>query len=332
MSELLSDLEAALEAEDARELAGLFHPASRLSDWRSRPARGPAEVRALYRKACEAYRATSPFRLEDGREVRLGSAPQVALDFRFVVESVRELGDTAAVVDGTWWTEDGLSPSGARLTGQESRSGVGGPPYSGAYRLVVVLSGGPAAVSVLHLDPYRAAPAPASREIYFGTTYENFAWGFAAAVCTIHPDGTVTVSHGDPDRAGAGGAAEDTIGRLPADSVARYARQVDAGIETEPGPPVGGGTADFGTVVFWALAPSGLDSAEGRRWRAELARAGDVRRPPASVRTRELAGWIYRSLESIDGARCRLLDPLGRKPAGSRREGGRGGGAAPESP
>lgn len=362
VSELLAALEEALEAQDAGALGRLFHPQGRLSDWRGRLARGPREVEAFYREAFRAHRETTGFRLADGREVRRGTSPLVALDFRFRVGQVRELGDTAAVVDGRWRTGGSLSPTGARLTGEGSRRGEGGPPYSGAYRMVAVFSGERPAVGLLHLDPYRVTtppatpgpepspgpapepgPAPAlpdtasspgpgpssapssrdsasrrrreaplpSSPVYFGTTYENYAWGYDQDVCTVHPDGTVTVAHGAPDRAERGEVVSDTVGRLPADSVARYTRLVRDGIDTGLGPVGGGDMADFGTVTFWVVAPSGgpADSADGT-WRVELAEAGDVRRPPVSPRNRELALWIHRSLDALEDAGCTLLSPV----------------------
>jgi len=349
VAELMAAFEGALEAENAGALGRLFHPQGRLSDWRGRLARGPREVEAFYREAFRAHRGTTGSGPADGREGRLGTSARVAPDFRFRVGQVRDLGDTAAVVDGRWRTEGSLSPTGARLTGDGSRRGEGGPPYSGAYRMVAVFSGERPVVGLLHLDPYRAttpsatpdrepspgpppdttrapdppprpddsssrrreAPPPSS-PIYFGTTYENYAWGYDLDVCTVHPDGIVTVAHGAPDRAERGEVVSDTAGRLAADSVARYTRLVRDGIETGPGPVGGGGMADFGTVTFWVVAPSGSpDSADGT-WKVELARAGNVRRPPVSSRNRELAVWIHRSLDALEDAGCTLLSPVPR--------------------
>ncbi len=334
IGELLAAFEEALEAGDAARLGRLFHPRGRLSDWRGRRARGPAEVEAAYREGFRAYRATVPYRLEDGREVRLGSSPQVAPDVRFGVGTVRELGDTAAVVDGDWRTDGSLGPTGAPLTGEGSRQGEGGPPYSGAFRLVAVLAGERAAVGLFHSDRYRAtvdptppdpdAPAageaspPSSSAVYFGTTYQNYARGvYRVNVCTIHPDGTVTVAHGDPQRAETGRIVGDTLGRLPADSVARYTRLVRGGVAPEPGPIESGGSADAGTTSFWVAAPAdpgGGDDGDGGdggggRWRVALASAGDVPRRGATPFTRQLASWIHSVLDGMQDGECRLRPP-----------------------
>ena len=344
IDDLLAVLEEAFEDEEAAALGRLFHPRGRLSDWRGRLARGPAEVEAAYREAFRALRGTTSFRLEDGREVRLGRSPQVALDVRLVVGAVRPLGDTAAVVDGDWRTEGALSPTGAPLTGEGSRQGEGGPPYTGAYRLVAVLAGERATVGLFHSDRYRAtvdpAPAPApepgpepappepappepesapgaaspppSSPVYFGTTFENYAWGVVRVnVCTLHPDGTVTVAHGDPERAETGEVVGDTLGRLPADSVARYTRLVREGVAPEPGPIERGGTADAGTTSFWVAAPvdHGGGDHGGGRWRVALASAGDVPRRGASSVTRQLASWIYSVLDEVQDGECMLRFP-----------------------
>lgn len=188
---------------------------------------------------------------------------------------------------------------------------VAGPALALA---VLLLAGRPAPATG------QEAPPPSSSAVYFGTTFQNYARGVVRVnVCTIHPDGTVTVAHGDPKRAETGGIVGDTLGRLPADSVARYTRLVREGVAPEPGPIESGGSADAGTTAFWVAAPEdsgGGDGGDGDdgdggggRWRVELASAGDVPRRGASPFTRQLASWIYSVLDEVGDGECRLRPP-----------------------
>lgn len=316
----METLELSLEAEDASALGSLWSTRGFLSDWRGRRGPGPEAVEAAYREAFRAYRRTSSFELADGREVPLQRSPPVRTDHVLVTETMRPLGDTAAVLDGTWWNRDPIAPTGAPLSPEGARRGAG-PPYHGAFRLVLDLGGDAARVRVLHLDPYHASrpsdDASEAGSFHFGATWENWAWGYRTSACSIQPDGTVTTWHGvgvrseeRSGRAEAGELASDTVGRTSSDSVRRYVRLLGGGIGGEPGPRTDGGSRDWGVVGFWALrVPS--DGGPPERW--DLGEAGDNYRVHTSPRARAIARWIHRVLRATP---CKTRSPIPPDPSG----------------